>query len=707
MDVVLVGLPGSGKSVVGRRLASRHGASFIDLDERIESAAGRTIPEIFEEDGEPAFRALERAAIADLGPADPAPEVRRVIATGGGAVVDPRNRWALYPRPDQRLARRPARGPRPAAAPLAARPAARQRPRPDRRDPRPRVATRAVLRGGDDPPGRRRPRSTASSTRSTSALGARWRPRPIAARPCSGRPRRSAGSCSATGSPPRRVAAELDALRARRAILVSEPGAWAAVGERLAAGLAATRPRRRPRSCCPQGEAAKRLSVVETAARELAAMRVERSRAARGGRRRRARRHGRVPRRDLPPRRPLHPGPDDARRPDRFGDRRQDRGRPAGGQEPRRGVPPAGGRSSSTSTALRTLPERQLRAALGEAVKMAALGDERLFELLEADGPAIAARRPGGLRVGRRSPSSSSGPPGRRWRWSSADERERGAAGGRITLNLGHSLGHAVEAAAGYGELLHGEAVAYGLRAATRIGVEVGVTPPERAARIDAAARRARPRPPSRSPTRSRRCWSISRPTRSTPAGRLRWVLPTADGRGRPRRRRPGHASSAAAAAMLAAPSGESRDDRASSSSRDRTSTCVGTREPEIYGHEIARGDPRRDRDAGRRARARGRLLPVQPRGRAHRPAPPARLRRGDRQCRRADPHERRAARRAARRRSGRSSRSTCRTRPRASPSGRSTSCTTSRSNRSSGRVRAATTWRSSRSPGSPAADGG
>src|SRR6185503_15649345 len=96
MDVVLVGLPGSGKSVVGRRLANRHGASLVDLDERIEAASGRTISAVFAEDGEAAFRALERAAIVDLGPADPEPDVRRVISTGGGAVVDPRNRWALY-----------------------------------------------------------------------------------------------------------------------------------------------------------------------------------------------------------------------------------------------------------------------------------------------------------------------------------------------------------------------------------------------------------------------------------------------------------------------------------------------------------------------------------------------------------------------------------------------------------------------------------
>src|SRR5690349_22599828 len=96
MDVVLVGLPGSGKSAVGRRLAHRHGATFVDMDDEIEKAAGRSIPAIFAEDGEPAFRALERAAVVELGPADDAAEIRRVIATGGGAVVDPRNRWSLY-----------------------------------------------------------------------------------------------------------------------------------------------------------------------------------------------------------------------------------------------------------------------------------------------------------------------------------------------------------------------------------------------------------------------------------------------------------------------------------------------------------------------------------------------------------------------------------------------------------------------------------
>ncbi len=51
MDIVLVGLPGSGKSAVGRRLSHRHDATFIDLDERIETGTGQTIPEIFAEQG--------------------------------------------------------------------------------------------------------------------------------------------------------------------------------------------------------------------------------------------------------------------------------------------------------------------------------------------------------------------------------------------------------------------------------------------------------------------------------------------------------------------------------------------------------------------------------------------------------------------------------------------------------------------------------
>jgi shikimate kinase len=87
--IVLMGFMGTGKSEVGRRLAKRLGRAFTDTDELVEQRAGRTIREIFETDGEPAFRALERAAVADA--------VRRggVVAVGGGAVLDPLNLAAL------------------------------------------------------------------------------------------------------------------------------------------------------------------------------------------------------------------------------------------------------------------------------------------------------------------------------------------------------------------------------------------------------------------------------------------------------------------------------------------------------------------------------------------------------------------------------------------------------------------------------------
>ena len=96
MELVVVGLPGSGKTAVGRRVAARHGATFVDLDEEIERAAGRRVPEIFEAEGEAGFRRRERAAIEALGAAGRGPRLTRVIAPGGGAIVDPRNRWRLF-----------------------------------------------------------------------------------------------------------------------------------------------------------------------------------------------------------------------------------------------------------------------------------------------------------------------------------------------------------------------------------------------------------------------------------------------------------------------------------------------------------------------------------------------------------------------------------------------------------------------------------
>ncbi|HEY6022959.1 MAG TPA: shikimate kinase [Pseudolabrys sp.] len=86
-SIVLVGMMGAGKSSIGRRLAGRLGIPFIDADTEIESAAGMTIPEIFERHGEPYFRAGEARVIARL--LDNGPQV---LATGGGSLMDSQTR---------------------------------------------------------------------------------------------------------------------------------------------------------------------------------------------------------------------------------------------------------------------------------------------------------------------------------------------------------------------------------------------------------------------------------------------------------------------------------------------------------------------------------------------------------------------------------------------------------------------------------------
>ncbi len=522
MDVVLVGLPGSGKSAVGRRLAHRHGATFVDLDESIEKTAGQPIPEIFAEHGEAAFRALERQAVDDLGPPDDGSGVRTVVATGGGAVIDPRNRWALY-----------------------------RRRVPIWLDVRPEVLAQRLRRSpnvrplivGRDPMGtirdlardRERFYSAANRLNGVAELAsiveraddlvarAAHEPEPTVLM----RGRSLGGDLViGEGIAATVVGDALRGLRARRAILVSEPGAWAAAGEGIAAALADDGwPIERV--MLPQGESAKSLSVIEEAAGALAALRAERGEplvAIGGG---------------------------------ALGD--------AAGflaASWLRGVPVVqvpttlvaqidsaiGGKTGVDLPAgknlvgafhppaavvvdigfLRSLPERQRRAALGEAVKMAALGDERLFDLLERDGEAIAGGDESAFDRGAVAELVERAA----WakvRVTDADEREHGAEDGRITLNLGHSLGHAIEAAGGYRDLLHGEAVAHGLRGAVRIGRALGVTPADRADRIEGLLTQ------------------LGLATRSLPYalpavvghlaadkkhadGALRWVLPTADG---------------------------------------------------------------------------------------------------------------------------------------------------------------------------------
>ena len=517
MELVVVGLPGSGKTAIGRRVAARHDATFVDLDEQIERDSGKRIAEIFEAEGEPGFRRRERAAIDALGDVDAGPKLTRVIAPGGGAIVDPRGRWRLFRgrrtvwldvRPEvvaQRLRRSPT------VRPLVA-----------GRDPMGTIRELGTARG----------RFYAAATRvagvaeMASVVGAvdevLKAPPPegtVLLRAQTRIGRLALGEWFLSGE----LSATLRELEARRAILVSEPGAWAAVGSGVAESLL-EEGWAVERVLLPQGEDAKRLSVIEDAARGLARLRAERQEpliAIGGG---------------------------------ALGD--------AAGflaATYLRGVPfvqvpttlvaqldsSIGGKTGvdlpegknlvgafhqpvailADVAVLGSLDTRQRRAALAEAVKMAALGDERLFETLETEGAAIADGDSAAAESGALAEVVE------RAAWAKvevvlADERE---TAGRIALNLGHSLGHAIEAAAGFRDLLHGESVAYGLRAAARIGVARDVTPPERAERIEALLDSLG----LGSAPLDLELDAVLGPLgadKKRAAGALRWVLPTADG---------------------------------------------------------------------------------------------------------------------------------------------------------------------------------
>ena len=517
MDLVLVGLPGSGKSAVGRRLSRRHEAVFVDLDEEIERDAGRPIAAIFAEEGEPGFRSRERRAIEALGPADPRPGLGRVIATGGGAPVDPRNRWLLYrgrlaawlDAPPEILAQRIRNSPVPRPLLSGRDPVAAMRSLATARaafyEPALRVngivglagIVETLERHLDDP----LPDGTLL-LRATTALG-----------------RYELGDGTAAAG----VEAELARLEARRAILVSEPRAWEVAGAALAEALgAAGIPTER--ILLPRGEDAKRLGVVEEAARELARLRAERTDpiVAIGG--------GAlgdaagflaatwlrgVPLIHVPT--TLVAQLDSSIGGKTAVDLPEGKNLVGAFHQPVANV--------TDVRLLRTLDPRELRAALGEAVKMGTLGDERLLELIEADGPGLAAGDPAVFASGAMAELVE------RCALAkidvvTADEREQG---GRISLNLGHSLAHAIETVAGFRGILHGEAVAYGLRAALRVGVSVGATPPERAARVEALLDRLDlGRMPLPHPLGA--VLDAIATDKKHHGGRLRWVLATAGG---------------------------------------------------------------------------------------------------------------------------------------------------------------------------------
>ncbi len=165
---------------------------------------------------------------------------------------------------------------------------------------------------------------------------------------------------------------------------------------------------------------------------------------------------------------------------------------------------------------LRTLPPRELRAGLAEVVKGAWIGDRDLLDLVDPEAPTHGAlweelvRRAMMVKI----------------EVVEADERE---AGPRKALNLGHTLGHALEAATSYRRFLHGEAVAWGLRAVTRIARARGLMSERSAERLDGVVSRLEPLPPIDDLSVDEILDHLGRDKKRDDLG-IAWVLPTDDG---------------------------------------------------------------------------------------------------------------------------------------------------------------------------------
>lgn len=116
---------------------------------------------------------------------------------------------------------------------------------------------------------------------------------------------------------------------------------------------------------------------------------------------------------------------------------------------------------------LGTLPKRSYLSGLAEVVKYGVIDDDQFFDWLAANAAPLVAREPAAVRYAiRRSCESKA-------RVVGEDERE--TSGRRATLNYGHTFAHAIEATAGYGTLLHGEAVSIGMQMAARLAIKMGL----------------------------------------------------------------------------------------------------------------------------------------------------------------------------------------------------------------------------------------
>ena len=470
-SVILVGMPGSGKSSIGRRLAARLGMPFLDADTEIEAAAGLPITEIFSRYGEAHFRDGERRVIARLVAGPPV-----VLATGGGAFVDAGTRAALRGagavtvwlkcRHATLLRRVVGRGHRPMF--LGADPAAVLHRLMAARHPLYAEAD-IVIPCTDESPD--------ATTRRVQEALAGWTPPARLPVALDGR---SYDVVVGEGLLARAGALLAPALPSRRVAVVSDAAVAALHGPALRAGLEEAGFAVAVEATVPPGEASKSFEALHGVLEALLAAGIDRRTAvvALGG--------GVVG--DLAG----------------FAAAVALRGLPfvqvpttllaqvdssVGGKT---GVNLAAGKNlagafhqprlvlADTGT-LRTLPPRELRAGYAEVAKHGLIAGEAFWGWCERQGGEAAAV------AGDPAALSHAVLESCRLKAAvvAADEREEAAEGGRALLNLGHTFGHALEAECGYdGALLHGEAVAVGLGLAAALSARLGHCSPELPGRV-------------------------------------------------------------------------------------------------------------------------------------------------------------------------------------------------------------------------------
>jgi shikimate kinase/3-dehydroquinate synthase len=457
-SVVLVGMPGAGKTAIGRRLAARLGLPFRDADTEIESAAGMPITEIFARYGEPHFRDGERRVITRLLAGPPL-----VLATGGGAFADPATRAAIKASGAATLWLRCA------MATLLRRVAGREhRPMFLNADPAEVLARLMAARHPfyaeadvtvtctDESP-------EATTRRVQDALDGAVAPQRLAV----GLGDRGYDVLVGPGLLGRAGGLVAALLPSRRVVVITDTAVGPLHLSTLRDGLEAAGLSVLTEIAVPPGEGSKDFSRLSDVLEAMLSAGLDRRTAvvALGG--------GVVG--DLAG----------------FAAAIAMRGVPfvqvpttllaqvdssVGGKT---GVNLRAGKNlagafhqprivlADTDT-LATLPARELRAGYAEVAKHGLL-QGALWEWCEAHGPAVVA---GDIAAATHAVLESC-----RLKAGvvAADEREESAEGGRALLNLGHTFGHALEAEAGFdGSLLHGEAVAVGLGLAASLSARLG-----------------------------------------------------------------------------------------------------------------------------------------------------------------------------------------------------------------------------------------